>query len=171
VVLPLALLDDDGSTPDLKVVVGDEDTSVPVERRQRIPLKRDPYGRDFFHHFRAKGEWSVEPLAKYVHKVALQIESNLQKERMPTTDKLDAYVSRLVANIHRFIKHAPKKVRNQLQRECSRKLQKFWHFVRNEKMRAIKLQELGNAVTSLDESLISDFGIVHPECPESPTVR
>merc|ERR1711879_400536 len=91
--------------------------------------------------------------------VMTQIEQNVQNHCVPTAEKLDAFVSRLVYNAHRQIKHAPKMVRHTLQGMFSQRFQKFWNFVRNEKVRTTTPEELKSALSSLIENLTADFGV------------
>merc|ERR1719203_2049831 len=75
--------------------------------------QRDPIGRDQEPNRRRrplKGEWSVEPLAKYLKGVASQIDANLQNHGAPTSEKLDVFVERLVFVTQRQTRHAPKKI-------------------------------------------------------------
>lgn len=106
----------------------------------------------------------MESVAKYLKGVASQIDANLQKHGVPTAAKLDAFVSRLVANTHRQTKHAPKKVRHTLQGLFSKSLHHFWNFVRNEKIRSTTPEELKVALVCLIDSLNSEFG-VNPDLP------
>jgi len=128
-----------------------------------ISFKWDPYGRDMPRRIIAdgnvKGEWSVEPLAKYLKRVVMQIDANIETHRLPTAEKLDAFVSRLVANTHRLLKHAPKKVRQTLQSMLSRRFQRFWNFARNEKVRSTNPEELKSMLTCLVDALICEFGL------------
>jgi len=124
-----------------------------VDSRPGLPLKRDPYDRDGPRRCEAKGEWTAEPLAKYLKGVAEQIDANLQKHGSPTADKLDAFVHRLVANTQRQTRHAPKKLRHALQSLCSKRLVKFWNFVRNEKIRSTTPEELKASLVCLADSL------------------
>lgn len=131
----------------------------PADSRLGMPLKRDPYGRDGPRRSEARGEWTVEPLAKYLKGVATQIEANLQKHGSPTAEKLDAFVHRLVANTQRQTRHAPKKVRHALQSMFAKRLVKFWNFVRNEKIRSTTPEELKVALVSLGDCLNAEFGL------------
>jgi len=109
----------------------------------------------------------VEPLAKYLKGVALQIDANLRDERLPTVERLDTFVSKLVSNAHRQLKHAPRKARHTLQAMFSRRFQKFWNFTRNEKVRTTTPEELKWALISLIEHLISEFA-VNPDALSQP---
>merc|ERR1719436_2346756 len=100
-----------------------------------------------------KGEWTVEPLAKYLKGVASSIDANLQKHGCPTSAKLDAFVSRLVANTQRQTRQAPRKDRHTLQGLFSKSLHHFWNFVRNEKIRSTTPEELKVALVFLIEAL------------------
>jgi len=145
-----------------------------ADGRPGMPLKRDPYGRDGPRRSEVKSEWTVEPLAKYLKGVASQIDANLQKHGVPTAEKLDAFVHRLVANTHRQTRHAPKKVRHTLQGLFSKRLMKFWNFVRNEKIRTTTPDELKVALLTLIEGLNSEFGVnpdLQPVRPIRPSFR
>lgn len=124
------------------------------------PSKKDPFGRDNPDRRQAgPGEWSAEPLAKFLQGIVSQIDTNLQNHSVPTSEKLDTFVSRLIANAHRQMKHAPKKIRKLLQEAFARRFQKVWNFVRNEKVRSISPEELRAALISLIETLTSEFGV------------
>mmetsp|Transcript_106510 Transcript_106510/g.194157 ORF Transcript_106510/g.194157 Transcript_106510/m.194157 type:complete len:432 (-) Transcript_106510:38-1333(-) len=130
------------------------------------PLKRDPYGRDG--HGRdgpRRGEakeWSVEPLAKYLKSVVHQIDTNINNQRLPTAEKLDAFVTRLVANTQRQLRHAPKKTRHAIQAMCARRFHRFWNFARNEKVKATTPEELKCVLICLIEALLSKYVMVGP---------
>lgn len=121
-----------------------------------LKLKRDPYGRDGPRKCQAKNEWSPEPLAKYLKGVVSQIDTNIQLNRLPTAEKLDAFVNRLVANTHRQLRHAPKKVRHTLNDLCARRFHRFWNFARNEKVRTTTPEELTSALLCIVEALQSE---------------
>lgn len=139
-----------------------------AESRPGMPLKRDPYGRDGPRRGEVKGEWSVESLAKYLKGVASQIDANLQNHCVPTAEKLDSFVQRLVANTHRHTKHAPKKVRHTLQGMFSKRFQKFWNFMRNEKIRSTSPEELKTTLVCLIDSINTEFGVA-ADLPAQPT--
>jgi len=126
-----------------------------------MPLKWDPFGRDGSRRPEVKGEWSPEPLAKYLKGIVLQIDTNVRDGHVPTAERLDAFVSRLVANSQRQLKHAaPRKVRHRLQAMFALRFQKFWNFTRNEKVRTITAEELKWILSGLVENLAnSDFAI------------
>jgi len=126
------------------------------------PGKKDPFGRDNPERREVRSEWSAEPLAKFLQGIVSQIDANLQNHCVPTSEKLDTFVSRLVANTHRQMKHAPKRIRKLLQDLFAKRFQKIWNFVRNEKVRSISPEELKAALIGLIESLTSDFE-VNPE--------
>lgn len=126
------------------------------------PGKKDPLGRDDPGRTQVRGEWSAEPLAKFLQGIVSQIDANLQNHCVPTSEKLDTFVSRLVANTHRQMKNAPKGIRKVLQGLFAKRFQKIWNFVRNEKVRSISPEELKAALIGLIESLTSDFE-VNPE--------
>lgn len=166
----------------LACCAGDEPL-VPLGTRPGMPLKKDPFGRDGACRRGGSearsGTWTAEPLVKYLKVVALQIDSNLRDERLPTAERLDAFVSKLVSNAHRQLKLAPKKVRHPLQALFSRRFQKFWDFARNEKVRHTTPEELKLALVALIEHLASEFAVrtdpvAQPkpvqchECPQLP---
>jgi len=125
-----------------------------------ISFKWDPYGRDVRRRScDTKTEWSVEPLVKYLKRVAEQIDGNIETHRLPTAEKLDAFAARLIANTHRLLKHAPKKMRQTLLGMLSRRFQRFWNFARNEKVRSTNPEELKSMLTGLIEALVSEFSI------------
>lgn len=129
-----------------------------------ISFKWDPYGRDVpRRNCDVKSEWSVEPLAKYLKRVVEQINANIETNRLPTADKLDAFVLRLVGNTHRLLKHAPKKMRQTLHGMLTRRFQRFWNYSRNEKVRSTDPQELKSMLTWLIDALVSEFGV----CPDA----
>jgi len=121
-----------------------------------LKLKRDPYGRDAPRNCEAKKEWSPEPLAKYLKGVVGQIDTNIQNHRLPTAEKLDAFVNRLVANTHRQLRHAPKKVRHSLNGLCARRFHRYWNFARNEKVRNTTPEELTSTLLCIVEALLSE---------------
>lgn len=126
-----------------------------------FPLKRDPYGRDGPRRGEAK-EWSVESLAKYLKSVVHQIDTNINNQRLPTAEKLDREVTRLVANTQRQLRHAPKKTRHAIQAMCARRFHRFWNFARNEKVKATTPEELKCVLICLIEALFSKFSMVGP---------
>merc|ERR1719491_1041284 len=121
-----------------------------------LKLKRDPMGRDIPRNCEAKKEWSPEPLAKYLKGVVYQIDDNIKKHRLPTAEKLDAFVNRLVANTHRQLRHAPKKVRHSLNGLCARRFHRYWNFARNEKVKNTTPEELTNTLLCIVEALLSE---------------
>jgi len=156
-VLPPALLDDPEPGAEGKVIstgstCDDASTSI-SETRPGMPLKRDPYGRDAPRRCEVKAAWSAEPLTKYLKSVVTQITTNLQDKRLPTAEKLETFITRLVANTQRQLKHAPRKVRHALQATFTRLFQKYWNFARNEKVRATTPEELKCTLVSLVEAL------------------
>lgn len=126
-----------------------------------VAIKWDPCGRDGPRRCEPKvsKEWSAESLAKYIKSVAAQIEANVQNSCLPTVEKLDAFVFRLVANTHRLMRHAPKKARHTLQSLFSLRFQRFWNFMHNEKVSATTPEELIAGLTSVIEGLVSDVGV------------
>lgn len=128
-----------------------------------ISFKWDPYGRDVPRRncevTCTKSEWSVEPLAKYLKRVVQQIDANIETHKLPTADKLDAFVSRLVGNTHRLLKHAPKKMRQTLHGMLTRRFQRFWNYSRNQKVCSTNPEELKSMLTCLIEALVSEFGV------------
>jgi len=136
--------------------------------RPGMPLKWDPYGRDGPRRSEVKTEWSADPLAKYLRGVVSQIDANLTNHCVPSNDKLDAFVSRLVANTHRQMKHAPKRAKHTLQGMFSRRFLRFWNFVRNEKVRTTTPEELKGALVSLIEGLTTEFEVNPDVLTEQP---
>jgi len=174
--LPPALFDDDQegksqvrTSEDGAATIASQQDPGPMSEDAHLaaileckPGKRDPFGRDNPQRREVRGEWSAEPLAKFLQGIVSQIDANLQNHCVPTSEKLDMFVSRLVANTHRQMKHAPKKIRKLLQDLFAKRFQKIWNFVRNEKVRSISPEELKAALIGLIESLTSDFE-VNPE--------
>jgi hypothetical protein len=186
-ILPPALLDDEhpvgGESKqetcivEVPVVSADpalsaDEPIVVCDPSPGMPLKWDPYGRDGnrrWLEFKSSG-WSVEPLARYLKCVAMQIDANLRDECLPTTERLEVFVSRLVANTQRKLKQAPRKVKHTLQVLFTRRFQKFWNFARNEKVRATTPEELKWALLTLIENLISEFA-VNPDALAQPLAQ
>ncbi|CAE8619390.1 unnamed protein product, partial [Polarella glacialis] len=132
--------------------------SVAGEGRPGQPLKWDPFGRDGSRRPEVKSEWSPEPLAKYLKGIVVQIDTNLTDGRLPTSERLDAFVGRLVANSQRQLKHSPREVRHVLQAMFALRFQRFWNFNRNQKVRSFAAEELKWTLTGLVENLMnSDF--------------
>lgn len=121
-----------------------------------LKLTRDPYGRDAPRGCEAHSTWSPEPLAKYLKGVASQIDTNIQNHRLPTSEKLDNFVNRLVAHTHRQLRHAPKGVRHFMKEICTKRFHRFWNFVRNEKVRSTTPEELTSVLVCIVEALVSD---------------
>jgi len=121
-----------------------------------LKLKPDPIGRDAPQRAEANSEWYPEKLAKYLKGVAYQIDTNIQNHRLPSAEKLDAFVNRLVANTHRQLRHAPKKVRHSLNGLCARRFHRFWNFARNEKVRSTTPEELTSTLLCIVEALYSE---------------
>jgi len=143
-------------------------TTASGNNRPGMPLKRDPYGRDGGSssgrvRLDAKQGWSVEPLCKYLKDVACQIDANLRDECLPTAERLEAFVSRLVVNTQRQLKHAPRKERHTLQALFSRRFQKFWDYARNQKVRSTTPEELKWALVTLVENLFAEFTATGPD--------
>lgn len=166
-VLPSELLEDEPAVPEVKAQSPDDGEAV-VDTRPGMPLKNDPCGRDAPRESERNGSWSVEPLTKYLKSIVKKIDSNLRDKRLPTAEKLDAFVSGLVATTQRQLKHAPRKVRPVLQAMFSRRFQNFWNFVPNEKVRSTAPEELKLALTGLIEALVqfsvnSDATLAHPQ--------
>lgn len=155
-VLPPALLDDSDALEGKgvqSVSTSAESPPADSENRPGISLKWDPYGRDAPRRCEVKPSWSVDPLTKYLKGVVGQINTNVQDKRVPTSEKLDAFVSRLVSNTQRQLKHAPRKVRHTLQALFSSRFLKFWNYVRNEKVRTTSPEELRGALGELVDAL------------------
>jgi len=140
--------------------------SAILEHRPGVGLKWDPFGRDRRplegKKSHKKQEWSPEPLVKYLHGVVAQIDANLQNQCVPTSDKLDAFVSRLASNMHRRTKNAPKNAKHLLHSMFKKSFRKIWNFVRNEKVSATTAPELKAALQGVIDNVASDFG-VNPE--------
>ena len=83
---------DDPQAPDCETPA---DPERGVDVSVGMPLRWDPFGRDGRRQ-EVKGEWTPDSLAKYLKGVALQIDNNLNQGRLPTAERLDAFVSRLV---------------------------------------------------------------------------
>lgn len=124
-----------------------------------MPFKRDPCGRDgsSTRRLETRNGWSVEPLAKYLKGVALQIDTNLRDECLPSAERLEAFVSRLVLHTKKQLKHAPKKDRYTLQALFNSRFQKFWDFAQNQKVRSTSPEELKLALVTLVENLFVEF--------------
>mmetsp|Transcript_13471 Transcript_13471/g.31947 ORF Transcript_13471/g.31947 Transcript_13471/m.31947 type:complete len:376 (-) Transcript_13471:72-1199(-) len=118
-----------------------------------MPLKWDPFGRDGACRQDPKAEWTPDSLTKYLKGVAIQIDDNLSRGHLPTADRLDNFVHRLVIYSHRQFKHAPKKVRHKLAATFTTRFQTFWNFSRNEKVRNITPEELKGILLALVENL------------------
>eukprot|EP00929_Paragymnodinium_shiwhaense_P098604 TRINITY_DN60089_c1_g1_i1.p2 TRINITY_DN60089_c1_g1~~TRINITY_DN60089_c1_g1_i1.p2 ORF type:complete len:449 (-),score=93.94 TRINITY_DN60089_c1_g1_i1:169-1515(-) len=129
----------------------------------------DPCGRDGPRRStRPKdSEWSAEPLAKYIKSVAAQIEANLQNHFPISTENFDKYVFRVVANTHRQMRHAPRKAKHSLEGLFSKRLEKFWHFMHNKKLKATTPEELRLALCSIVEALVTEFS-VNPDIVAQP---
>lgn len=126
-------------------------------------LKRDPFVRDGpCRRDPPTKEWTVEPLVKYLRGVVQQIEQNIQNHCVPTADKLDTYVSRLLVNTQRHVKRAPKTRRHSLQVLLSRR-----NFVRHDGQRATTPEELKTALNSVIEDLLRDTNSGCSPCPSS----
>merc|ERR1712228_12873 len=94
-----------------------------------------------------------EPVVAYITSVVSQIDSNLQSNCLPTDDKLDAFVSRLVTRLRQQLKHAPKKVFRSLEGLFNRKFKEFWNFQGNRKTRRTTPEELRVTLVVLAEIL------------------
>jgi hypothetical protein len=125
-----------------------------------MTFKLDPLGRDAPRGgdaSKSKNAWSVEPLAKYLKNVTQIVESNINKKRLPTEEKLDAFVAKLVREVHRQVRHAPKKVRPNLTRLCACRFDRFHDFTRNQRVVTPSPEELKIALTTLVEALLAEF--------------
>jgi len=130
------------------------------------PLRRDPYGRDQPRHSdKGKSPWSVDSLFKYLNKVQLQIDKNLADEHLPTNDKLDNFIGRLIHHTNRQLERAPKKARRSLQATC-RRLMPFWNFAQNRKVRSTCPEELRDAIARLIEAAQSEFSSALEDDPQ-----
>ncbi|CAK0906638.1 unnamed protein product [Prorocentrum cordatum] len=145
---------------DPRVVVAEPSAA----RAQMGPLlKRDPFGRDVpCRREPPTKEWSVDPLVKYLRGVVQQIEHNIQNHCVPTAEKLDAFVSRLMANTERHVRRAPKKRRHALQVLLSRR-----NFARHENQRVTTPEELKTTLNSVIEDLLRDISGGSSTCPSS----
>lgn len=166
-VLQCELIEDEPAEAEVKAP-GQDDGEAAVETRPGMPLKNDPCGRDDPRRSEHSGHWSVEPLTKYLKSIVRKIESNLRDKRLPTAEKLDTFVSGLVATTQRQLRHAPRKVRPVLQAMFSKRFQSFWNFVPNEKVRSTAPEELKLALTGLIEALVqfsvtSDAALAQPQ--------
>jgi hypothetical protein len=124
-----------------------------------LTFKLDPLGRDAPRAdiSKSKNTWSVEPLAKYLKSVTQIVESNINKKRLPTEEKLDAFVAKLVTEVHRQVRHAPKKVRPNLTRLCACRFDRFHDFKSNQRVVTPSPEELKIALTTLVEALLAEF--------------
>lgn len=145
-----------GSTEMLQPIAGHDASIVETHGifRPGMPLKRDPYDRDKC--IEAKGASSVERLAKYLKGIVQQIDSNLHNKRLPTAERLDTFVSRLVVNMQHQLRHVPKKNQHSLQALFRQHFRKFWNFVKNEKVMATTPEELKWVLVTLVENLVSE---------------
>lgn len=173
--LPPALFDEMVETKAEKGPSADDDVLVAILEQHRPGggLKWDPFGRDrrpleasstLWQGKKGhdKREWSPEPLVKYLQGVVAQIDANLQNHCVPTSEKLDAFVSRLASNMHRRTKHAPKSAKHSLHSVFKKSFRKIWNFVRNEKVSATTAPELKAALQGVIDNVAADFG-VNPE--------
>lgn len=156
-------------------VTGAEEALAAIHARPGMPLTNDPLGRDGSRRHGVRDAWSVEPLVKYLKGVAQQIDANLRNEKLPTSERLDTYVSKVVSNSRRKLHHAPRKVRHMLQTLFSRRFQKFWNFTRNEKVRSTTPEELKWVLSALIEQLVAEFAVnpdalVQPKAAHNPEV-
>jgi len=94
--------------------------------------------------------------------VVQQIEHNIQNHCVPTAEKLDAFVSRLMANTERHVRRAPKKRRHALQVLLSRR-----NFARHENQRVTTPEELKTTLNSVIEDLLRDISGGSSTCPSS----
>jgi len=138
---------------------GAEEALAAIHARPGMLLTSDPLGRDGSRRPVDRAAWSPEPLAKYLKGVTLQIDTNLRNERLPTAERLDRFVSKVVSNARRKLHHAPRKDRHLLQTLFSRRFQKFWNFTRNEKVRSTNPEELKWVLVTLLEQLVSEFAV------------
>lgn len=144
------------------------EAAVQETERPANPFRRERHGRDgpprhtWGPDFRA---WTAAPLVRYLKRVALQIDSNVRNKSMPTTDRLDAFVSKLIDQSKRQLRSAPKKVRPMLQQHFVQQFQYYWDFLQNTKVNDITPEELKWSLISLIETLITAFK-VNPEALE-----
>lgn len=115
-------------------------------------LKRDPFGSDPpIRRDPLNKEWSVDPLVKYIRGVVQQIEHNIQNHCVPTAEKLEEFVSRLLAKTERLLRRAPKKRRQALQVLLSRR-----NFLRHDNQRATTPEDLKATLNYVIEDLLRD---------------
>lgn len=88
---------------------------------------------------------------------ALLDDDNLREECVPSAERLETFVSRLVLHTKKQLKHAPKKDRHTLQALFSSRFRKFWDFTQNQKVRSTSPEELKAALVTLVENLIVEF--------------
>mmetsp|Transcript_3053 Transcript_3053/g.7820 ORF Transcript_3053/g.7820 Transcript_3053/m.7820 type:complete len:349 (+) Transcript_3053:145-1191(+) len=130
-----------------------------MERLVETPIKFkwDPYGRDLRRTEPKIDAWSITPLAKYLEGVRSQIDSNLQNGIIPSADKLDKFVERLIRNIHGQMRSAPKKsLKSKALQGLFAHHFPFWNFTGNKKVRTPSPEELKGALTGLIDALLSD---------------
>lgn len=127
-------------------------------------LKRDTCGRDgpCLRDPPTTKEWSVDPLVKYLRGVVQQIEHNIQNHCDPTAEKLEEFVSRLLAKTERLLKRAPKKRRHALQVLLSRR-----NFLRHDNQRATTPEDLKTTMNCVIEDLLRDVNCGCSPCASS----
>ncbi|CAK0866338.1 unnamed protein product, partial [Prorocentrum cordatum] len=141
-------------------VPAEVEAAVQETERPANPFRRERHGRDgpprhtWGPDFRA---WTATPLVRYLKRVALQIDSNVKNKSMPTTDRLDAFVSKLIDQSKRQLRSAPKRVRPMLQHHFVQQFQYYWDFLQNTKVKDITPEELKWSLISLIETLIASF--------------
>jgi len=148
-----------GGNEMLGTTCADDAPGVSADRNYRPGMKWnwDPYGRDRC--VEVKKEWSVEPLAKYLKGQVEHIDNYLTKNQYPNPERMDAWVAKLVANMQRHFKHAPKRVRHSLEKLCGQRFQKFRNFKRNEKVKTPSPEELKWLLVNLVENMLSDYTV------------
>lgn len=159
--LPPSLLDDEHVTENHPSLPSLGLAARPASARTRagLPLPRDPFGRDgsgssvSIRRLEVRSGWSVEPLAKYLKGVATQIETNLRDGCLPSAERLEVFVQKLVLHTKKQLKNAPRQDRRNLQVLISDRFQTFWDFTRNQKVGPTSPEELRSVIVTLVENL------------------
>lgn len=127
-----------------------------------VSFKWDPYGRDVprMQHREPHSETSVEKMVKYLKRVVEAFDSNMERKKPPTADKLDAEIARMMGYLHRQLKNAPKK--HKLQGIFSHCFQRIWNFGANKKVRSTTPEEMKRILLDLIDNLNSEFPARRP---------
>lgn len=142
---------------DLRPLLCAEEPAEPGSILEGVPVlqTKDPYGR---HPPKAKEDaWSVEPLAKIMKGAVSQIDGNLQKYGMPSPEKLDSFISRLVSKTKESTNMAPKDAQRNIRRTFASCMQPFWDVAHNQKIKDATPDELKVAISHLIEHVNSEF--------------